>query len=218
MLLDVQDITKTFAGADGPIDVLSGVSLQLSAGESLALTGESGSGKSTLLSLIGALDSPDTGQILLQGQNLGALSEPDLARVRRQKVALIFQQFNLISSLSVDQNLRFHARLAGREDPDWTKELSTRLGLNDLLGRYPETLSGGQQQRVAIGRALAHRPPLVLADEPTGNLDEATGDSVLALLLELAADSGCGLIMVTHSNRLAGLLGKRLHLRSGSLA
>ncbi|MCL4168449.1 UNVERIFIED_CONTAM: hypothetical protein GTU68_020424, partial [Idotea baltica] len=115
MLLDVQDITKTFPGEDGSIDVLSGVSLHLNAGESLALTGESGSGKSTLLSLIGALDSPDSGRIFLQGQDLGAMSEPELARVRRQNVALIFQQFNLISSLTVAQNLRIQARLAGRE-------------------------------------------------------------------------------------------------------
>ena len=130
----------------------------------------------------------------------------------------IFQQFNLISSLSVGQNLRFHARLAGREDPDWIEALSVRLGLQDMLNRYPETLSGGQQQRVAIGRALAHRPPLILADEPTGNLDEATGDAVFTLLLELVAEGGIGLIMATHSSRLAARLNDRLHLRAGRLS
>ena len=130
----------------------------------------------------------------------------------------MFQQFNLIPSLDVAANLAFQARIAGRFDPAWQAELTARLGLGDLTARYPEELSGGQQQRVAIGRALAARPGLILADEPTGNLDEPTGDAVLALLLDLVAASGASLLLVTHSPRLAALTDARTTLRAGRLA
>ena len=127
----------------------------------------------------------------------------------------MFQQFNLIPSLDVAANLAFQARLAGRLDPAWQAELTARLGLQALVRRYPEQLSGGQQQRVAVGRALAVRPKLVLADEPTGNLDQATGDAVLALMLDLVAQTGAALLLVTHSPRLAGRLERQVHLAAG---
>ena len=130
----------------------------------------------------------------------------------------MFQQFNLIPSLDAGANLAFQARLAGRFDADWCAELAGRLGLGDLLGRYPEQLSGGQQQRVAIGRALAPRPPVLLADEPTGNLDEATADAVLDMILELVEETGAGLLMVIHSSRLAARLSRRLVLSKGRVA
>src|SRR5690606_20740645 len=134
---------------------------------------------------------------------------------RREGIGLIFQQYNLITSLNVAANLSFQARLAGRHDPAWTEHLAERLGLASLLHRYPEQLSGGQQQRVAIGRALASRPPLVLADEPTGSLDEASSDTVLELLLQLVRDMSGSLLMVTHSARLASRLARSVTLHLG---
>ncbi len=220
VLLQVTDVSKSFATGDGALAVLRGVSLALDAGQSLALTGESGSGKSTLLHLIAGLDQPDSGSIRIGGAEIAglgkaALGDAALARLRRGTVGLVFQQFNLIPSLDVAANMAFQARLAGRFDPEWQAELAGRLGLTALLARYPEQLSGGQQQRVALGRVLAVRPKLVLADEPTGNLDEATGDGVLDLLLSLGTEAGAGLLMVTHSQRLAARLGARLHLSAG---
>ena len=218
MLLDVKDVSKSYTTGEGPLQVLRGVSLVLNRGESVALTGESGSGKSTLLHLAGGLDHPDGGAILFEGRDVAKLGEADLAAYRRSSVGLVFQQFNLIPSLDVAANLAFQARLAGRYDAAWCEVLAERLGLSAFLRRYPEQLSGGQQQRVAIGRALASRPPLILADEPTGNLDEATGDHVLDLMLALQAETGAALLLVTHSLRLAARLGRRLHLSAGRLA
>ena len=215
MLLEIDNVSKRYPGAERP--VLDALSLALDAGETLALTGESGSGKSTLLHLAGALDHFETGEIRLDGLAYSTLNDAGRAMVRRGPVALVFQQFNLIPSLTVAQNLAFHARLGGRHDPAWVSHLATRLGLDTLLSRYPETLSGGQQQRVAIGRALALRPRLLLADEPTGNLDEATGDAVLALMLALVAETGAALLLVTHSDRIAESLGRRVHLTNGAI-
>lgn len=218
MLLTVRDITKIYAGAEGPVAVLRGVSLDLDAGQTLALTGESGSGKSTLLHLIGGLDAPDAGQITLDGVDLAGLDDAGRAALRRGSVGVVFQQFNLIPSLTVAANIAFQARLAGAHDPVWAADLAGRMGLSPHLAKYPEQLSGGQQQRVAIARTLCARPKLVLADEPTGNLDEATADVVLNLMLELVAEAGAGLLMVTHSERLAAMMGRRLHLKSGLIA
>ncbi|GHG81475.1 ABC transporter ATP-binding protein [Pseudodonghicola xiamenensis] len=216
MLLEIDTVTKTYPGAARP--VLRGVSLGLAAGETLALTGESGSGKSTLLHLASALDSFDSGEIRLEGTALSGLDDTGRARLRRERVALVFQQFNLIPSLSVAQNLAFHARLAGRLDRDWLAELTERLGLAELTARYPEQLSGGQQQRVAIGRALAARPALLLADEPTGNLDETASAAVMDLMLDLVRASGTALFLVTHSQAVAARADRHLHLAAGRVA
>jgi putative ABC transport system ATP-binding protein len=218
MLLRLHQIEKYYPTGEGPLHVLRGIDLSLQAGKSLALTGESGSGKSTLLHLIAGLDTPDAGEIHIGGTNIVGLNDAALAALRRGTVGLIFQQFNLIPSLDVASNLAFQARLAGRADPAWLRVLAKRLGLGRLLTRYPEQLSSGQQQRVAIGRTLAARPRLVLADEPTGNLDEATGDAVLDLMLSLVAETGAALLMVTHSNRLADRLNVRANLHAGRLA
>jgi putative ABC transport system ATP-binding protein len=217
MLLDVRQLRKSFTTAEGPVKVLHGIDLNLDRGVSLALTGESGSGKSTLLHLVAGLDRPDSGDIVIDGNALATLDDTGLAALRRETVALVFQQFNLIPSLDVAANLAFHARLAGRNDPEWLRHITDSLGLGGILRRYPEQLSGGQQQRVAIGRALAARPRLILADEPTGSLDEATGDAVLALMLSLVSETGAALLMATHSQRLAGKLDRRLHLHAGRL-
>ncbi|KIQ68479.1 ABC transporter ATP-binding protein [Wenxinia marina] len=218
MLLRVRDLTKTYPGAEGPVQVLSGIDLDLGDGETLALTGESGSGKSTLLHLIAGLEPADGGTILLAGKDVGKLGDGGRAALRRGTVGVVFQQFNLIPSLTVAGNIAFQARLAGRHDPDGAAQLAQRLGLGDHLAKYPEALSGGQQQRVAIARVLAARPRLVLADEPTGNLDEATAERVLDLMLELVAEAGAALMVVTHSERLASRLGRRAHLSRGRIA
>ncbi len=218
MLLTVRQLTKTYPGPDGPVPVLRAVDLDLSAGETLALTGESGSGKSTLLHLIGGLDAPDGGTITLAGTEITTLDDKGRAAIRRGTVGVIFQQFNLIPSLTVAANIAFQTRLAGRHDPAWDKILTDRMGLHPHLHKYPEQLSGGQQQRVAIARTLATRPKLVLADEPTGNLDEGTADAVLSLMLDLVAETGAGLLTVTHSERVAAKMGGRLNLRAGLVA
>ena len=218
MVLSLYNVSKSFTTSEGPLQVLKDVDLSLEAGKSLALTGESGSGKSTLLHLVAGLDSPDSGDIILVGKNIARLDDAALALLRRGTVGLVFQQFNLIPSLDIAANLAFQARLAGKYDAAWTARLADRLGLSPFLTRYPEQLSGGQQQRVAIGRTLAARPKLILADEPTGNLDEATGDAVLDLMLSLQAETGASLLVVTHSMRLAQRLDARVHLHSGKLA
>jgi putative ABC transport system ATP-binding protein len=214
-MLQVQGVFKSYATPQGPLAVLAGVDLHLAARSSLALMGESGSGKSTLLHLVAGLDRLDRGSIQVGEQRLDQMSEAQLAHWRRTEIGLVFQQFNLIGSLRVDDNLAFQARLAGRFDPLWQAQLVERLGLGDLLKRYPEQLSGGQQQRVAVGRALASRPGLLLADEPTGNLDEATSDEVLQLMLDLLRDSPTSLLMVTHSPRIAARLDQQVVLHHG---
>ncbi|MBR1137864.1 MAG: ABC transporter ATP-binding protein [Bradyrhizobium sp.] len=217
-MLNIRHLTKSYRSGGEPVKVLRGVDLTVAAGERVALTGESGSGKSTLLHLIAGLDAADGGDILLEGASIGTLDDAARAAIRRERLGLVFQQFNLVPSLSVADNLNFQARLAGRHDPAWHTELVERLGLKPLLKRYPEQLSGGQQQRVAIGRALAVRPSLLLADEPTGNLDEDTADEVMALTRDLVARTGCGFLMVTHSARLAAMLDRQVHLHAGRVA
>ena len=212
MVVDVSALKKGF----GEVTILDGVGLSLAKGESVSLTGESGSGKSTLLHIIAGLEPPDGGSVAIDGSDVFALNDGDRAALRRQKIGIVFQQFNLIPSLTVSQNLSFQARLAGVSTD--IESLADKLGLSEHLGKYPEQLSGGQQQRVAIGRALAAEPLVILADEPTGNLDEATGDAVFDLLLQSARESGTALLIVTHSLRLAGRTDRTLQLSHGTLS
>ncbi|QXC53107.1 ABC transporter ATP-binding protein (plasmid) [Agrobacterium salinitolerans] len=218
MILLISGLRKTYQTAEGTIPVLNGIDLAIDAGESLALTGESGSGKSTLLHLAGGLDLPDSGTITVNGRTITDLNDKDRAMFRRNDVGLIFQQFNLIPSLDVGSNVSFHAKLAGRSDPTWEKTLVEALGIAALLGRYPEQLSGGQQQRVAIARTLAAKPPLILADEPTGNLDEKTAETVIDIMLRLTKSAKIALLLVTHSSRLAAKLDRRITLSSGKVS
>lgn len=212
MVLSVTSVNKRF----GDVAILSDVSLSLAAGEVLALTGESGSGKSTLLHMIADLEPADSGTISIDGSDLSTLSDTESAALRRENIGIVFQQFNLIPSLTVAQNLTFQARLAGKETD--LSDLALSLRLTEHLAKYPEQLSGGQQQRVAIGRAVAASPKLILADEPTGNLDEQTGDQVFDLLLASAKGKGAALLIVTHSERLAARADRRLHLSRGQIA
>ena len=217
-MLRVTGLTKSYRSAGEDVAVLRGVDLTVTTGESVALSGESGSGKSTLLHLIAGLDAADSGEIRLADITISGLNDAGRAELRRDRLGLVFQQFNLIPSLTVADNLVFQSRIAGRHDAAWHDELVERLGLKLLLKRYPEQLSGGQQQRVAIGRALAPKPLLLLADEPTGNLDEDTADEVLLLARDLVARTGCGFLMVTHSARLATTLDRQVTLHAGVIA
>ena len=212
--LHIEHVVKRY----GDREVLHGIDLDITPGEFVVIVGRSGCGKSTLLHLIAGLDAADGGTIRLADTEVTGLSDAGRANLRRDRIGLVFQQFNLIPSLSVADNLAFQARIAGRHDAAWMTELVERPGLGSLLRRYPEQMSGGQQQRVAIGRALATRPLLLLADEPTGNLDEATADDVLALTRDLVSRTGCGFLMVTHSLHLASTLDRHVTLHAGRVA
>ena len=218
MVLNVRNVTKSYRDSGGDVQVLRGVDLSLGAGETLALTGESGSGKSTLLHLIGGLDVADGGSILVNDHEITGLDDKARAALRRSEVGVIFQQFNLIPSLTVADNIAFHARLSGVFDKDYANALADALGLTPHLGKFPEALSGGQQQRVAIARTLCAKPGLVLADEPTGNLDEATADEVLSQMLRLVAETGAALLVVTHSPNVAARMDRQIHLREGRVS
>jgi putative ABC transport system ATP-binding protein len=215
-VLVVSDLTKSYRSASETVAVLRGVNLAVAAGESVALTGESGSGKSTLLHLIAGLDAADGGEIRLADVALSGLSDAARAELRRDRLGLVFQQFNLIPSLNVEDNLVFQSRIADRHDAVWHGELVERLGLGGLLKRYPEQLSGGQQQRVAIARALVTQPSLILADEPTGNLDSRTGADMLGLLRQLNRE-GRTILMITHDATVAAFASRQVHIADGRL-
>jgi putative ABC transport system ATP-binding protein len=217
MVLKVDGIEKSFRDSEGLVPVLRGVSFELAAGQTLALRGESGSGKSTLLHIAGALEAADAGDVWVNEQNLTQLDDAGRAALRKTDIALVFQQFNLIPSLSVEANIGFQAALSGKTDPDHIAQIIGALGLSDHLKKYPEALSGGQQQRVAIARAIAAKPKLMLADEPTGNLDESTAGDVLEQMLALVAQTGAALMVVTHSPAIAARMDRQLHLRNGLL-
>lgn len=222
-MIRAQSVSKEYKSNDQFISVLRSIDLEVEAGVSVALTGESGSGKSTLLHLLAGLDTPTSGEIsaafpeddVLQ---ISGASEATRAEIRRKHFGIIFQQFNLIPSLTNWQNLVFGAKLADRFDEDWSRALASKLGLGDTLDRYPDEISGGQQQRLAVARAFASRPRIILADEPTGNLDEANGDRVLELAFELVSDMSVTMIIATHSEKVAAFADKRFHLDHGALA
>ncbi len=217
MVLNLKSIRKSYRSNEGEVPVLNGVSLTLLAGETLALRGESGSGKSTVLHIAGALELPDEGSVEIGGKELSKMDDAGRAAVRRQDIAIIFQQFNLIPSLNVAANINFQANLSGPVDKNKVTKIVSSLGLSDQMGKYPEALSGGQQQRVAIARALVAEPKLLLADEPTGNLDEQSAQSVLEQMLKLVAETNTALMVVTHSRNVAARMDKQLQLTGGRL-
>lgn len=217
-MLIVKALKKSFATPDGSVEVLKGVDLKMAAGSSYALMGDSGCGKSTLLHILAGIEAPDSGDIILNGRDISGLEERERADLRISDIGLIFQQFNLITSLSVASNIAFHARLKGGYDPAYAADLSDRLGIGSLLTRMPEELSGGQQQRVAIARTFAARPRLILADEPTGNLDEETSNRVLDLALGLVSETNTSFFMVTHSKSLAERTARRGFLKDGRVS
>ena len=217
MVLNLNSIRKSYRTSEGKVSVLNDVSLTLFGGETLALRGESGSGKSTLLHIAGALELPDEGSVEIAGKELAKMDDTGRAAVRRKDIAIVFQHFNLIPSLNVAANINFQANLSGPVDKIKLKKIVSSLGLSDQMGKYPEALSGGQQQRVAIARALVTEPKLLLADEPTGNLDEHSAQSVLEQMLTLVAETNTALMIVTHSRNVAARMDKQLQLIGGRL-
>ena len=217
MVLNLNSIQKSYRTNEGNVSVLNDVSLTLLAGETLALRGESGSGKSTLLHIAGALELPDAGSVEIDGKELSMMDDNGRAAVRRKDIAIIFQHFNLIPSLNVAANINFQANLSGPVDKIKLEKIVSSLGLSDQMRKYPEALSGGQQQRVAIARALVTEPKLLLADEPTGNLDEQSAQSVLEQMLTLVAETNTALMVVTHSKNVAAKMDKQLQLIGGRL-
>jgi len=204
--------------AYGPVPVFSGVTLQLARGEFVALTGESGVGKSTLLNCIAGLDLPDAGEVWLDGQPLAGLAEPALARLRRERLGFVFQAFHLLPHLSVADNVGLPLMLQGRPDAARVRHMLDEVGLGGLGARMPAQLSGGQLQRVAIARALVHRPPLILADEPTGNLDPATATRILDVLQQQVQREGAACLLVTHSASAAARADRVLQLTAQGMA
>ena len=217
-MIELTDVSMILAAAGRSVRILEGISLSIPAKQTVAVVGPSGSGKSTLLGLMAGLDRPTTGSIKLDGTDITALSESGLARFRREKVGYVFQSFHLIPTLTAIENVAVPLELSGeRKAGARAAELLAAVGLSDRKGHYPVQLSGGEQQRVAVARAFACRPPILLADEPTGNLDSTTGTQVIDLLLSLHRDYGTTLVLVTHDTVLASLMQRVVSMRDGHL-
>jgi ABC-type lipoprotein export system ATPase subunit len=217
-LLEVVSATKLYGEAGAPVAALQDVSIAVGAGEFAALVGRSGCGKSTLLNLCGAMDFPTSGEVCIDGRITTRLNDAELTRLRRETVGFVFQSFQLLHTLSVIENVELPLMLARRPNFRAAALESLRwIEMENYAGRLPHQLSGGQQQRVAIARALVHNPKLVLADEPTGNLDTATGEIVLTLLRRIADERGAAVVMATHSSESAAAADQVIHLRDGRL-
>jgi putative ABC transport system ATP-binding protein len=220
VLVSVNGLSRSFQEGDKTHDVLNGLSLDVMKGETVALRGRSGSGKSTLLNLISGIDAPDSGDVEVAGKFINRLSERDRTIFRRENIGFVYQAFNLVPTLTVADNIRLVLELNGVRDPESSNRIDHLLhavSLADRAGSYPDVLSGGEQQRVAIARALAHNPILLLADEPTGNLDDQTAGKVLRLLEDLVNGAGGTMIIATHSASVAASCDRVLELNNGSL-
>ncbi len=217
-ILNVSQLGKTYTSGTKRLTVLEDVTFSINAGETFAIVGPSGSGKTTLLGLCAGLDYPDTGNVELCGTALGDLNEDQRARLRNEKVGFIFQNFQLLPTLTALENVVVPLELQGVKQPSKTgKELLGKVGLSDRLHHYPSQLSGGEQQRVALARAFSNRPSVLFADEPTGNLDQDTGDKVVQLLFELNQEAGTTLVIVSHDMELAQKCQRILKLRGGKV-
>ena len=217
-ILNVQHLCKTYGKGEAKVDALKNVSFSLRKGEFAAVVGESGSGKSTLLNCIGALDAPTSGQILIDGQNLFSMKEEERTIFRRRNIGFIFQSFQLVAELNVEQNILFPLLLDYRKpDPEAVSEILELLGLTDRRHHLPSQLSGGQQQRVAIGRALITKPKLILADEPTGNLDSKNSQDVMDLLTKASRHYQQTILMITHNKNLSASAERVFRVSDGVL-
>ena len=216
--LEAEGLGKQVSSPEGSLTILSDVSFSIERGRSVAIVGPSGAGKSTLLGLLAGLDVPSTGDVRIDGESLGALSEDGRAKLRARQVGFVFQSFHLVPSLTALENVMLPLELLARDD---AREQATAIlddvGLAARTGHYPNQLSGGEQQRVAIARAFAPRPAVLFADEPTGNLDTATGQTIVDLLFALNAESATTLVLVTHDEALAARCDRRLTIRAGAL-
>jgi len=217
-VLKVEGLGKSVASGDSTLTILHEIGFTVMAGESVAIVGASGSGKSTLLGLLAGLDLPTQGRVVLAGQELGVLDEDQRAALRGRELGFVFQSFHLLPALTALENAMLPLELLGLPDPRAVAEtMLARVGLADRLDHYPKHLSGGEQQRVALARAFAVRPKLLLADEPTGNLDAATGRQVIDLMFAMNAEQGTTLVLVTHDEALARRCGRTLRLAAGRL-
>ena len=218
-LIDLADVRLTLGEGNVRTEILKSVSLRLDPGESVAVLGPSGSGKSSLMAIVAGLERADSGTVRLAGQEIGALNEDRLARLRGRSVGIILQAFHLLPTMTALENVSVPLELAGADDPRGRAafELET-VGLGHRMAHYPAQLSGGEQQRVAIARATATRPRLLLADEPTGNLDSATGAAIIDLLFERASQAGAGLLVITHDTAVAARAGRTVRMSDGRLA
>ena len=217
-VVEVQDLGKRVSLPSGELTILADVGFSIAHGDTVAIVGASGSGKSTLLSLLAGLDTPSSGTVTLDGDAISTLDEDGRARVRGAKVGFVFQSFQLLPSLNALENVMLPLELRGDADVEGpAREALARVGLGERLHHYPRQLSGGEQQRVALARAFVTRPSLLFADEPTGNLDTATGQAIVDLLFALNADAGTTLVLVTHDDHLAARCARRLRIDSGRL-
>jgi putative ABC transport system ATP-binding protein len=217
-IIDVQGVTKQVTDATGTLTILHDISFTLQAQQSAAIVGASGSGKSTLLGILAGLDTPTAGRVVLAGTDLFALDEDQRAAVRARAVGFVFQSFQLLGNLTALENVMLPLELDGRKDARrLATEMLQRVGLGERLRHYPRVLSGGEQQRVALARAFVVRPAVLLADEPTGSLDYATGETVMALMFELNREAGTTLVMVTHDPGIAARCDRQLHIEAGRL-
>lgn len=216
--LQVTNLGKRVPLPGGELTILEGVGFSIERGDTVAIVGASGSGKSTLLALMAGLDTPSSGAVVLEGASMSSLNEDGRARVRGEKVGFVFQSFQLLPSLTALENVMLPLELRGDVDAESpAKSILDKVGLGERLGHYPRQLSGGEQQRVALARAFVTRPSLLFADEPTGNLDTRTGQSIIELLFDLNAEAGTTLVLVTHDEHLATRCGRLLRLDSGRL-
>jgi putative ABC transport system ATP-binding protein len=217
-IIAVKRVSKQVADATGPLTILHDIDFELRPQESVAIVGASGSGKSTLLSIIAGLDVPTRGTVVLAGTDLFALDEDARAEARARQVGFVFQSFQLLGNLTALENVMLPLELLGRSDARaLAEEMLRRVGLGERLGHYPRVLSGGEQQRVALARAFVVRPAVLLADEPTGSLDFATGEKVMALMFELNHEAGTTLVLVTHDRGIAERCDRQLHIEAGRL-
>jgi len=217
-IIAVEHVSKSVTDSSGTLDILRDVDFTLAPQETVAIVGASGSGKSTLLSIIAGLDTPTRGTVRLAGQDLFALDEDARAQLRAQKMGFVFQSFQLLGNLTALENVMLPLELVGRRDARQTAtQMLARVGLAERLGHYPKVLSGGEQQRVALARAFVVQPAVLLADEPTGSLDFATGETVMQLMLELNRELGTTLVLVTHDPGIAGRCDRRLTVEAGRL-
>ena len=217
-MIKTSQLSKRVSTAESELEILRGIELEIKQGETAAIVGASGSGKSTLLGLLAGLDTPSAGAIFLDGVNIVNLDEDQRATLRSQKVGFVFQSFQLLPALTALENVMLPLELAGIEHArDKSEEFLTRVGLDERLHHYPRTLSGGEQQRVAIARAFASQPVILFADEPTGNLDTATGANVIELLFGLNEEEGTTLVLVTHDNSLADRCQRKFTMVAGQL-
>jgi len=216
-LIQVRGVTKSIHTGTHRVDILKGIDLEIPRGQFAAIMGPSGSGKSTLLGLIAGLDSPTSGQIVLDGEDITRLGEDEMALLRGRKIGFVFQSYHLVPTLTAEENVLLPMELSGNGHGGRprARKLLERVGLADRRDHYPVQLSGGEQQRVALARAFALEPPILLADEPTGNLDTATGKLVLNLLLELNREQGATMVLVTHEDSVAACADRRIVLRDG---